>query len=226
MRIPSRAAIFITMLLLWPPQRLRAIIFIFTSDPAYNTTAPTGELGNSGWQWQGRWSGCLGTPIGPHHFITAQHVGGQVGDPFILGGISYTTKVYSDDTKSDLRIWAISGTFPTWAPVYRGSDEVGKSLIVMGVGLSRGAEVRVNGELKGWQWGGGGGILRWGQNIVTSADDYGPGLGSLLRAEFDVGAGTNEAHLASGDSGGAVFIQEGGVWKLAGINFATLYVRI
>ncbi len=30
----------------------------------------------------------------------------------------------------------------------------------------------------------------------------------------------NEAHLSSGDSGGAIFIQEGPAWKLAGINYS------
>ena len=30
----------------------------------------------------------------------------------------------------------------------------------------------------------------------------------------------NEATLSSGDSGGGVFLNDGGIWKLAGINFA------
>ena len=44
--------------------------------------------------------------------------------------------------------------------------------------------------------------------------------GSFLKVTFDATAGANEAHLSNGDSGGAVFIQDGGAWKLAAINYA------
>ena len=68
--------------------------------------------------------------------------------------------------------------------------------------------------LKGWQWGSSDGVARWGENTVDSA------AGNLLRASFSAGAGPNEAHLSTGDSGGAVFINDGTSWKLAGINYA------
>jgi hypothetical protein len=42
----------------------------------------------------------------------------------------------------------------------------------------------------------------------------------LLTAEFNASGGANEAHLSTGDSGGAVFIRDGNTWKLAGINYA------
>jgi hypothetical protein len=40
----------------------------------------------------------------------------------------------------------------------------------------------------------------------------------MLYATFDQNALAEEAHLSSGDSGGAVFLNDGGIWKLAGIN--------
>jgi hypothetical protein len=74
------------------------------------------------------------------------------------------------------------------------------------------SEVVTNLELKGWKAGPGDGVMRWGENQVS-------GAGAYLVAAFDFAAGDNEATLSSGDSSGAVFIQEGGVWKLAGINY-------
>src|SRR5208283_5344842 len=80
-----------------PPPRLQAIIFYFTADPDYNTTAPTGSLAGSGWQWVGSWGGFQGTVIGPHHFLAAQHVGGVPGDPFVFQGVSYRAVAFIDD---------------------------------------------------------------------------------------------------------------------------------
>ncbi|MDQ6656495.1 MAG: hypothetical protein M3Y80_11870, partial [Verrucomicrobiota bacterium] len=45
-------------------------------------------------------------------------------------------------------------------------------------------------------------------------------LNQYVYATFDQDGGASEAHLSGGDSGGAVFVREGGVWKLAGINYA------
>ena len=201
---------------------LRAVIFYSTSDPSFNTTAPTGPLANSGWQWVGNWGSFQGVAIGPHHFITARHVGGTVGDPFILNGVSHPTVASTDDTLSDLRIYEISGTFPSWAPLYRTSDEISKSLIVFGRGLIRGAEVRdvATSTLRGWQWGANDGQLRWGQNTVSATVQGGSYWGDLFKATFDAAGGTNEAHLAVGDSSGPVFINDGTGWKLAGIAAA------
>ena len=86
------------------PRSANAMIFYSTADPTFNTTAPSGDLVGSGWQWVGTWQGLQGTPIGPHHFIAAQHIGGSVGDSFTLGGVTYTTTAFFDEPDSDLRI--------------------------------------------------------------------------------------------------------------------------
>lgn len=195
---------------------LPAMIFWSTADPNYNTTAPTGVLAGSGWQWVGRWGDFQGTAIGPHHFLTAQHVGGKVGDTFVFNGVNFTTTAYADDPASDLRIWEVSGTFPEWAPLYRASNELGKPLVVFGRGRTRGNEVLVSGAVKGWQWGGYDGQLRWGQNTVAQLANG----GALLYAQLDASGGANEAHLALNDSSGPIFIKEGADWKLAGVAYA------
>ena len=216
----ARPALFLLVLLGAFLPAARAIIYYSTSDPNYNTTAPTGALADSGWQWVGYWGGFQAAPISPHHFLAARHVGGSVGDSFVLNGVTYTTTAFYDDAATDLRIWQISGTFPSWAPLYRSSDETGRTLMVFGRGLTRGAEVTAFGALRGWLWGSGDGRLRWGQNTVSSTLTGVSYWGDLLYATFDQSGGANEAHLATGDSSGPVFINDGAGWKLAGVAAA------
>ncbi|MBI5683754.1 MAG: PEP-CTERM sorting domain-containing protein [Verrucomicrobia bacterium] len=194
-----------------------AIVFYSTGDQNYNTTAPTGALTNSGWQFEGYWGVCMGTAIASNFFITAKHYTDPiVGDPFLLNGVSYTTTAKYEDPNSDLALWRISGSFPSWAPIYTGSSEVGSPLVVFGAGYGRGAEVWAEGDLKGWQ-AGGSNVKRWGTNVVAGTTTY---QGStLLYADFDAGPGANEATLAVADSGGGVFIQQNSIWSLAGVNF-------
>jgi hypothetical protein len=182
------------------------------------------RLLNSGWQFQGDFNGFLGTPIGPRHFITAAHIGGESNatNLFAFNGTTYTISTagnFVDSPDTDLRIWRINETFPTWAPLYTDADELGKPLVVFGRGTQRGPEVRVNGVLKGWQWGSYDGVRSWGENVVSGFfDTVEEGDQRLLAFEFNAGAGPNESILSLGDSGGGVFIESDGLWKLAGVN--------
>jgi hypothetical protein len=165
-----------------------------------------------------------GTPIGPHHFITAAHLGGPVGELFSFHGVDYTTIATWIDSASDLEIWEVAEAFPTWAELYDGPTETGADLVVFGRGSIRGAEVRLNGALKGWQWAASDGRLRWGRNTVASITNDPNHSGSdqpqLLVAGFNSNATADEVHLGGGDSGGGVFIQQNNTWRLAGINYA------
>jgi len=78
----------------------------------------------------------------------------------------------------------------------------------------------LNQQLRGWLWGGSDGVQRWGENIVFAIANFSSGPNDALYATFDQDGLTNECHFSSGDSGGAVFISDAGVWKLAGINYA------
>lgn len=202
-----------------PQASLRAVILDATGDPTANTTAPGGALTGSGWQYQGTFGNFLGTPIASQYFITAGHIGGSIGQTFVIDGNSYTTTGFSDDPNSDLRIWQISGMFaPEYiAPLYTGPSPVGKDLVVFGRGTQRGAEVN-NPGLQGWLWGTADHVQRWGTNTIEGSINGGSGLGELLYATFDHIGGT-ESMLSVGDSGGAVFINDDGTWKLAGINY-------
>lgn len=187
------------------------VILFRTGDPTANTTEPSGALAGSGWQYQGTFGAFLGTAIAPHYFVTAKHLG--TGPPhFSYHGVNYTIVRSFADPESDLRIFEVAGTMPSYAPLYSRGDEVGKNLVVIGRGTQRGTERIVNGQLRGWNWGPTDSVQRWGENQVASI------IGGKLYALFDQAGLPNEAHLSAGDSGGAVFINDGGVWKLAGIN--------
>jgi hypothetical protein len=193
-----------------------AVILFRTGDPGANTTEPTGSLAGSGWQYEGTFGGFLGTAIAPHYFLTAKHLG-VVSDKFVYHSASYTIMGRFEDPVSDLQIFEVTETLPTYAPLYPRGDEVGQHLVVIGRGTQRGPAIVSNGQLQGWQWGATDSLQRWGENTVTDIRQLN-GLGEMLYALFEQNGLPDEADLSSGDSGGAVFLNDGGIWKLAGIN--------
>jgi hypothetical protein len=189
----------------------RGVILYRTDDPAANTTEPTGSLAGSGWQYEGNFGNFLGTAIAPHYFVTAKHLG-TGPTQFSYHGVDYVIVRSFEDSGSDLRIFEVEGTLPIYAPLYSRSDEVGQHLVVIGRGTQRGAERVVNGQLRGWEYGPGDGVQRWGENEVARI------VRGALYVLFDRAGLPQESHLSAGDSGGAVFLKDGKAWKLAGIN--------
>ena len=141
--------------------------------------------------------------------------------------ISYSVNNRHNIANTDLDVWTISsGTVDHWAPLWNPAvdgSELGKSLVVFGRGRPRGAEVRdpASGALKGWQWGVLDSKMSWGENVVSSIEDFtNAGDQGALAFSFDADGVPNEAGLSEGDSGGGVFIQaSNGSWKLAGLNY-------
>lgn len=193
----------------------RPVILFRTGDPTANTMAPTGVFAGSGWGFEGTFGDYLGTVIGPHFFITAQHIGSQPA--FTFRGTNYTPVRSYDDPGSDLRIYEVSETFPEYAPLYSGSNEVAAHIVVIGRGTQRGPAHYVNGQLVGWDWGNGDKVQRWGENQVTKITTNNGR--DFLYVTFDQNGLPEEAHISGGDSGGGVFINDSGVWKLAGVNY-------
>ena len=194
-------------------------MFYATGDPTYNSSTP-GD--NSGWQYEGKFHSFLGVPIAPHYFITASHIGGAIGTPLDLHGDLYITIGFQDIPNTDLRVWEVqhSKPFPTYAPLSNGAAEIGALATVFGRGTQRGTEVlTATNQLRGWMWGSGDGVKRWGRNTVstifvdTLGDEY-------LRCHFDEIGVSNECHLSVGDSGGGMFLLQDGLWRLAGIHYS------
>lgn len=209
---------------------------IVTGTQGNNTSAPLdsalavrwGQVGLFRPSWGA--DGFLGTPISYNTFITAKHIAGSVGDTFTLAsGSTYTTIARFNDASSDLAIWQIAGSFPDDAivPLYTaGSISFNAPMYVFGVGSARGTEVSGSAfgggtELKGWRWGdynSANPVKSWGTNNVAGLVNGG-GAGLQLVYSFSSGVSDNEGTLGYGDSGGPVFIQQNGVWSLAGVNY-------
>lgn len=204
--------------------QIQGLVFFATDDPEFNTSRPTGELADAGWQWQGNWRGFGGTPIAPNLFLTAKHVGGTAGDGFSFDDRTYLTLASYPDPQSDLVIWKVCGEFSSFAPLYEGAAEIGAPCVIHGHGLLRATDVSVTDGghpgLRGWRWGTTDSRLRWGENQIVRLDPGSAGAGEQLSGTFDAGAGPNEAMLAGGDSGSGVFIRDGAGWALAGVNYA------
>ena len=198
-----------------------AIILMATGDPTANTTEPAGELARSGWQWVGKWGKTTGVAVAPKYFLTVKHVGGNILDPFTYRGQTYGAVKFYDDPQTDLRLVLVTGTFPDYASLYTNTDELGRSVVVIGRGTQRGAPLYVSQNaslvLKGWEWGPADSVQRWGENRVSSILRNLDGGVETLAMKFDRDAGPNEAHASPGDSGGGMFMQDGLVWKLAGM---------
>jgi hypothetical protein len=221
-----------------------------------NTSAPTGSLSNSGWQYEGQFGAVLGTPISSDCFITAYHVGGLVGvSTFEIDNTVYQTTAEQKDPNSDLAIWTISGTFspsviaPLWNDSVDGS-EVNHQMVVFGRGTQRGSPIYVANQqvvpqnvtpsqvgptaltnplstapvttqlpgthLAGWTWGTSDNVESWGQDAVAGIA-YDSNNTAYLAYPFL--ENSNSCMLSANDSGGGVFVNDNGVWKLAGINY-------
>lgn len=216
---------FVLLLCLISVGRSDAVVLYDTGDPSANTTAPSGAYVNSGWAYQGKYGGFLGTMISSQHFITAQHFGTQ-GSTFVsttamngVSDITYTIDAsanssmgYWDIAGTDLRVYKINETFSDYAQIYTGSSETGKTLVTHGLGGERGAEVIQGGDLKGWLHTSSDATARWGANQVDAVNT------DFLYADFDALSGQQEATLSANDSGGGVFIKVGAQWYLAGVN--------
>lgn len=203
-----------------------ALIFFGTADPAFHTTAPTGEYSESGWQWLVDGGFCA-TVIGPHHIVSARHLGLTAGIQFRYKGLLYEAIRVASPGTGDLSLLEIAGRMPDAAPRYRGTNEIGSTLFMTGRGTPRGEPVYGpppdGTRLQGWRWGNAPGDLRWGTNSVAEtylAKPTDPITGDYLVSYFTDQGGNDLTTLSIGDSGGGGFIRDDdGTWKLAGINY-------
>src|SRR3989442_611974 len=76
------------------------------------------------------------------------------------------------------------------------ASEIGKHMVVIGRGTQRGDEVRVNGVLKGWQWGAADLVQSWGENTISDTPKGNAEQGDFVAFDFTAGA-TNEGILSA-----------------------------
>ncbi|HEY0009708.1 MAG TPA: PEP-CTERM sorting domain-containing protein [Tepidisphaeraceae bacterium] len=189
-------------------------VIITNPNVGRNTSAPTGALANSGWQWQGDYGNFLGTPIAQNWFITAQHVGSA--NQLILNGTSHPVVQTVNIADTDLKLHRVSTPFSSWAQVYDsavdGPITTSSTLTVFGRGTQRASAIT-----NGWNWGPDDYVKSWGTNTYDAI--LFSSIGRVLRGDFDNDVDNNQATLSGGDSGGGVFVQANGQWRLVGINY-------
>jgi len=212
------------MLLLLLGANHSAAVIIVTGDGTGNTTAPSDD---PGFDNVGSVNGLSGVYLGNGWVLTAGHVG---SGPMVFGGVTYSPVPGSfqkltggSASLADLAVLRMAGDpgLPTTA-LATTTPSVGSSVVMIGRGLSRGSATTWNGN-NGWGWTSPM-VKRWGANRVSMT-----GLSILntetLTLNFDgpgPAAVTHEAHVATGDSGGALYWKSGGTWYLAGTLFAAL----
>jgi len=180
----------------------------------------------------------LATPIAPRYFAAAAHILNDAGTTIVYNNGTITPTAYTVTEvgrSGDLAILKIADADPVitlYAPLYTATTEVGRPLVVVGRGTTRGAPMylpeasnNIN-DLRGWQWGAADHVVSWGTNVVDGVAD-GQAIsndvnfaGDMLVFGFDRGGGHNEGILSVGDSSGPVFVLDPGdnTYKLAAIN--------
>lgn len=166
------------------------------------------------------------TAIGDHWVITAGHV--AASNPqlqFVLDdGTRFDSIAIHKHPTDDIALIEFAETLPGWQQVHWDVPAIGSLMEIIGYGKT----ATLNGTT--WSYVTGYGVKRRGRNVygTTLSGNLGSGIvGTFMVADFDGngidtlsdgGPVTDECTYGGGDSGGAVLIQQGGVWKLAGIN--------
>jgi len=182
-----------------------------------------------GWEYVGTRGSLTAVYIGDGWVLTANHVG--AGD-FVLGGVTYPFLPGSDvrlknrdQSLADMLVFKVSPNpgLPL-LPLRTAFPSVGADAILIGNGRDRGLTTSfdpggANPLIEGWEWAPGS-TLRWGTNKVDGFPS-GKILGNIsVFTAFDAGDSVHEAQAATGDSGGALFVERNGIWELAGILYA------
>ena len=194
-----------------------AAVIIDSGDGSGNTTAPPDD---PGFAHVGKRSGLTAVYLGNGWVVTANHVlEGEV----ILGGVTYPAVVGSKTqiATADLAVFQLATHPPLGIlPISSNPDITGETVVMIGHGRNRGTSTTACAPppIGGYLWGAGREV-RWGENVVTAYQNI---LSTdTFYTTFDSNGLTHEAQGAHGDSGGAVFVQNGGAWELAGIMVAT-----
>jgi hypothetical protein len=208
-------------------------VVIDALDGSANTSPPPSD---PGFAHVGNKEGLTAVYIGRQWVLTAAHV---PSGPVVLGGVRYEPvpdsrvqlrAVGRATAPPDLALFQIAPEPPLPSlPIRADPPAIGLPVAMIGNGANRGAPVTwtppPGPSFGGYLWGVGHSV-RWGTNAIHEVDvapeDPMPLIGlqtDAISTEFTQGAGPHECQAANGDSGGGLFIEDGGTWELAGIVF-------
>jgi len=202
----------------------------FSGDETWPIPPPAPPLPNVE-NFEGSLGSYTGTTISTQFMVSASHVSGYGAAggsyPFTTNGVPYNVVLAGE--MDDLAVWEIapgstgpSASFTTYAPIYTGTAaaEVGLPLIDVGRG-----DIRGNAVQGGFAWQGYNGAYSWATNTVTAvqtASDVGAPTGfggNFVEYTFtNSPSDPNEGIIANGDSGGGLFVDNGGTYQLDAVN--------
>lgn len=190
---------------------------IVVQDYATAETPPDGL----DWSYVYNYKGSSAVAVGGSWLLTAGHVADDAGSGTLsIDGITYTQQEVVYHSSADLALVRYDLPFPGHYTLYDGYL-LGIQTLMVGFGDTGGVSIDY------WTMSGTGrGTKRWGSQIIdrTSINWYyvGGSVGFTQNygfwIDFNLGNTSHEAGTATGDSGSGVFFNDGGVWKLAGIN--------
>lgn len=182
------------------PARPSAAVIVSDLDPL-----PTPLNG-----WVGWWNGSSAVAVGPHWIISAKHVGGSVGQSFIMKGVYYRAVEIRPHTMYDVQIIRVAEDLPGW---HRLSENhgLGDPCVLGGFGVTAAAALPDN---AGYDWNG----QRketWGANVIEADGNM---LGIRFDAPSNEASVPHEATYGVNDSGAGLFVYgPDGSLRLAGI---------
>lgn len=176
--------------------------------------------------------------LGDGWVLTAYHVGVS---SVVLRGITYPPDYRTaqrvpnpDGSLTDILLYRIRGApdLPDLPhlELTDATPRIGTEAVLIGRGRDRGERFHwIQGSgagLKGWHWAPGT-ARRWGTNLIEGSGVWvpiGPSSTRALMTVFDPRSNPTATHhemqAALGDSGGALFVKDGGDYALAGLVFA------
>jgi cysteine-rich repeat protein len=202
-------------------------VIIDSGDGTGNTTAPVDD---PGFESVGKRGSLTGIYLGYGWVLTAAHVGD--GD-IVLGGVTYPAVsgskivlIHSGSLYADLALFRIDPA-PALLPlsIRASAPSPDDEVVMIGQGRNRGDPLSFfnpPSQDDGYLWGTGRAI-RWGSNVVYQSDIDLELSGKTTRGfttDFTRNDPGDECQAATGDSGGAVFIDDGGGWELGGVMLA------
>ncbi|MBW2289532.1 MAG: DUF4215 domain-containing protein [Deltaproteobacteria bacterium] len=202
-------------------------VIIDSSDGTGNTIAPVDD---PGFESVGKRGSLTGIYLGYGWVLTAAHVGD--GD-IVLGGVTYPAVggseivlIHSGSLYADIALFRVDPA-PALLPlsIRASAPSPDDEVVMIGQGRNRGdpfSYFNPPSQDDGYLWGTGRAI-RWGSNVVYQSGNDLELSGKTTRAfttDFTRNDPGDECQSANGDSGGAVFIDDGGGWELGGVMFA------